>query len=94
MEVLADKSNQNVFDRVIILIKGSILIIIKSSFPDDYIITVMGKDASLRVRITVMQIRIKRDVLTRRFNRTEPLRSNGFTEFRNYLMDKTVYTLI
>ena len=46
MEVLADKSNQNVFDRVIILIKGSILIIIKSSFPDDNIITVMGKDAS------------------------------------------------
>ena len=90
--VLEDKFN--VFYRVIILIKESILIIIKSSFPDDNIITVMGRDASTRIRITVMQIRIKRDVLTRRFNRMEPLRSNGFTEFRNYLMDKTVYTLI
>ena len=42
--VLEDKFNA--FYRVIILIKGSILIIIKSSFPDDNIITVMGKDAS------------------------------------------------
>ena len=51
----------------------------------------MGKGRPL-IRITVMQIRIKRDVSTRRFNRMDPLRSNGFTEFRNYLI--TVYALI
>jgi len=54
----------------------------------------MRKDAPTQIGKTVMQIRIKRDVLTRRLNRMEPLRSNGSTEFRNYLMDKTVFTLI